>query len=279
MTIPPIDFNAIKSLKELHQVLKSRKIKLEAECSLEELGQPITFVKNHIISQRTLTDQATRFLRRSSVVKFNRDVNAKPPFVDEDLLKEYEEDKDIFQLRMLIDDDIQAGVARVYKKTKNDREIVDALYSTLDIILQISVLKKAFEGYIKPHFTSDQMKTYINEINKSSQIESTLEYDENLRLKLKKWAIEEGYSLKEELLENEGYFSIKTKGYCENAHKFMMLPIIEFLLSHFKDLELWEISNDTTYYVIGRPHFFIGIFGYTHDGQFDGVVYRGYNEH
>ena len=91
VTKQPIDFSAINNLKELHQVLKSRKIKLEAECSLEELGQPITFVKNHIISQRTLTDQTLRFLRRSSVVKFNKDINSRPPFSDNDLLKEYEE--------------------------------------------------------------------------------------------------------------------------------------------------------------------------------------------
>ena len=275
----PIDFNAIRSFKELHRVLKSRKIGLEAECTLEGLGQPITFVKNHINSQRPLTDQIIRFLRRSSVVKSNRDINAKTLFFnDMDLLKEYEEEKDFFQYRMLVDDDIRAGVARVYKRTKKDNEIIDALYSTLDIILPTSGLKKAFEGYIKPHFTSDQIKTCINDINKSGQLASTLEYDEDLRLKLKKWAIEEGYSLKEELLEYEYYLSIKINGYCRKAHRILMLPIIDFLLNHFKDLEVWEISNDATYYIVGRPCFFIGIFGYTHDGQFDGVVYKGYNE-
>ena len=278
MTMPPIEFNAIKSLKELHQVLKSRKIKLEAECSLEELGQPITFVKNHIIPQRTLTDQALRFLRRSSVVKFNRDINSRPPFIDNNLLKEYEEFEkydDSYQLRMLVDGDIQAGVARVHKKTKNNRKLIDALYSTLDLIFHTPELNKVLEAYIKPNFSKDQITTCVNEIKKSNQLELSLEYDDELRPKLVKWAIEDGYSLEEELMDFR-YFA--TKGYCVKTHKILMLPIIEFLLSHFKKLEVWEISNDTTYYIIRRPCFFIGIFGYTHDGQFDGVVYKGYNE-
>jgi hypothetical protein len=275
MSKQPINFNTIKNLKELHQLLKSRKIKLEAECSMEEFGQPTTFVKNHTISQRTLTDQTLRFLRRSSVVKFNRGVNAKPPFIDEDLLKEYEEDKDILQLRMLVDDDIQAGVARVYKKTNNNRKIIDALYSSLDLIFHTPELNKVLEAYIKPNFSRDQITTCVNEIKKSNQLQCSLGYDDELRPKLVKWAIEDGYSLVEELMD---FCSFTTNGYCKKTHKILMLPLIEFLLSHFKELEVWEISNDTTYYVIARPYFFIGIFGYTHDGQFDGVVYKGVNE-
>ena len=123
----PIDFNAIRSFKELHRILKSRKIYLEAECTLDsheinflpdDFQQPITFIKKRPISKVGLTEQALKALRGSTIVDSNRKLNLQLLFEDKVLLKEFYDDKDFFKLRMLNDNDIQSGLARVHKKNK-----------------------------------------------------------------------------------------------------------------------------------------------------------------
>ena len=271
----PIDFNAIRSFKELHRVLKSRKIGLEAEYTLESIEQPITFIKQRPISKVGLTEQVLRALRSSTIVEFNRKLNSEPPFDDKDLLNEFYDDKDRFKLCMLDDNDIQSGLAVVHKKTKNESEIIDILYDKLDVVIRFQDMNKAYQGYIKQNFTDEHIEKCVNNLTGIDL--DTLEFDDELHSRLSQYGIDDWLSIRNERKAFADY-QIKTNVLCNKAYTILMKPIIEFLLNHFKELEVWEISNDTTYYVVGRPWFFIGIFGYTHDGQFDGVVYKGYNE-